>query len=289
MCNANSPGNKGVYRATKIVERVTIVHVAAQPALDTRENVMLKGISHNCTSNAMTAVSRRKVGFTLIELLVVIAIIAILAAILFPVFARARENARRSSCQSNLKQLGLGIVQYVQDYDERYPGAASGDSANSKGWASQIYPYVKSTGIYICPDDSTTGRKVSYAMNYAIYRGIAPTYSNNDNGLHVAEIVAPALTNLAYEASNASLFGHGIDTLDPSATPVTASNAAGYVNGNPGDISNRHDSSTTTTFGAEFLFADGHVKYLLYPRVSLFGTFVSPSAIGTYATTFAYQ
>lgn len=66
-----------------------------------------------------------KKGFTLIELLVVIAIIAILAAILFPVFARARENARRASCQSNLKQIGLGILQYAQDYDERYPGGGA--------------------------------------------------------------------------------------------------------------------------------------------------------------------
>src|SRR4028118_675254 len=62
-------------------------------------------------------------GFTLIELLVVIAIIAILAAILFPVFSRARENARRASCMSNLKQIGLGVMQYVQDYDERYPSS----------------------------------------------------------------------------------------------------------------------------------------------------------------------
>ncbi len=63
----------------------------------------------------------KRFAFTLIELLVVIAIIAILAAILFPVFARARENARRSSCQSNLKQIGLGVMQYIQDYDEKYP------------------------------------------------------------------------------------------------------------------------------------------------------------------------
>src|SRR6218665_2214986 len=84
-------------------------------------------------------------GFTLIELLVVIAIIAILAAILFPVFARARENARRSACQSNLKQIGLGIMQYTQDYDERYPiryynnYAAGGQE---EGWAYLMQPYV---------------------------------------------------------------------------------------------------------------------------------------------------
>src|SRR5687767_1588685 len=74
----------------------------------------------NCILDSRNARSR-KVGFTLIELLVVIAIIAILAAILFPVFARARENARRASCQSNLKQLGLSFAQYTQDFDERYP------------------------------------------------------------------------------------------------------------------------------------------------------------------------
>src|SRR3954462_9321456 len=78
----------------------------------------------------------RKQGFTLIELLVVIAIIAILASILFPVFARARENARRSSCQSNLKQLGLAFAQYTQDYDERLPGATDGPTGNAQlgGW-----------------------------------------------------------------------------------------------------------------------------------------------------------
>jgi prepilin-type N-terminal cleavage/methylation domain-containing protein len=109
-------------------------------------------------------------GFTLIELLVVIAIIAILAAILFPVFGRARENARRSSCQSNLKQLGLGILQYSQDYDERLPQAEIGGGPASGGWVEfenfsfsssdptdffpargSIYPYVKSEQIFVCP------------------------------------------------------------------------------------------------------------------------------------------
>src|SRR5213075_380179 len=96
-------------------------------------------------------------GFTLIELLVVIAIIAILAAILFPVFARARENARRSSCQSNLKQIGLGALQYTQDYDELMVrtsyGASNGDgprdAAGAKWqWMDAIYPYVKSSQIF---------------------------------------------------------------------------------------------------------------------------------------------
>src|SRR4051812_18788683 len=81
-------------------------------------------------------------GFTLIELLVVIAIIAILAAILFPVFARARENARRAACQSNLKQIMLGIAQYNQDYDERYPLGSIVVGASFVVWPQLIQPYL---------------------------------------------------------------------------------------------------------------------------------------------------
>src|SRR5687768_8386582 len=90
-------------------------------------------------------------GFTLIELLVVIAIIAILAAILFPVFARARENGRRASCQSNMKQLGLGFAQYTQDYDERYPCGLEPVRGIGGGWGGQIFPYIKSVQVYKCP------------------------------------------------------------------------------------------------------------------------------------------
>jgi len=100
----------------------------------------------------------RSKGFTLIELLVVIAIIAILAAILFPVFAQAREKARAITCESNLKQIGLAILQYTQDYDESFPFGQSFNTPwpnNTYRWSATavLQPYIKSYGTYLCPDD----------------------------------------------------------------------------------------------------------------------------------------
>ncbi|HEX8551240.1 MAG TPA: DUF1559 domain-containing protein [Abditibacteriaceae bacterium] len=98
--------------------------------------------------------SRRfRAGFTLIELLVVISIIAILASILFPVFARARENARRSSCQSNLKQIGLAVMQYAQDYDER---TLVQDEDAAYLWFKPLQPYIKSEQVFRCPSVAET-------------------------------------------------------------------------------------------------------------------------------------
>jgi len=104
---------------------------------------------------------REKSGFTLIELLVVIAIIAILAAILFPVFSRAREQARKTACLSNLKQIGTALQMYCQDWDETYPfvgcfGCGSGEDMNNPFCSVQakIYPYVKNVDVYDCPSAS---------------------------------------------------------------------------------------------------------------------------------------
>src|SRR6195952_2385277 len=103
----------------------------------------------------MQRLTRRhlRTGFTLIELLVVIAIIAILAAILFPVFAKAREKARQISCLSNEKQLGLGIMQYIQDYDEQLPAVWDANRQPETNWAIESYPYVKSLGVFKCPSN----------------------------------------------------------------------------------------------------------------------------------------
>jgi prepilin-type N-terminal cleavage/methylation domain-containing protein/prepilin-type processing-associated H-X9-DG protein len=164
-------------------------------------------------------------GFTLIELLVVIAIISILAAILFPVFARARENARKTSCLSNMKQMGLGLEQYKQDYDQVYPMAYfyKNGSTSANGyyhWSGTIQPYVKSHQLFVCPSHSGGGHeptnptmdtqapRLSYIANELVmprmkFAGIPDMNVVNDSSIDapgevimVAEI-ADHLNNLA--------------------------------------------------------------------------------------------
>jgi len=117
-------------------------------------------------------------GFTLIELLVVIAIIAILAAILFPVFAKAREAARKTQCVSNLRQMGTALLMYAQDYDETYPNRRFASAASPKGddvysWRTVIQPYVKNRQLFTCPSNPSNQTastdpsfKISYAGNF---------------------------------------------------------------------------------------------------------------------------
>jgi len=195
-----------------------------------------------------TFTKSRKSGFTLIELLVVIAIIAILAAILFPVFSTAREKARQTSCASNMKQLGLATIQYTQDYDECYmqgnvPYAAYVSSgynqqdAPGHGWAGQIYPYVKATGAFVCPSDTTQivpGNTVIddwdetagafggvnagvcggqlYVISYAINQNIADGVATTNGPFPLSSFDAPTATILYFEITGgaADITNHGV-------------------------------------------------------------------------------
>jgi prepilin-type N-terminal cleavage/methylation domain-containing protein/prepilin-type processing-associated H-X9-DG protein len=200
------------------------------------------------SSARISRTPRSRQAFTLIELLVVIAIIAILAAILFPVFAKAREKARQASCASNLKQLGLAMMQYNQDYDEKYPSVTDQQSTTvSAGaiqyWPYAVYPYVKSAGIYRCPDDASTN-----ACSY-----VANSYTGQQA---VAAIDSPATVLMAADGN-----------IGTSATKMASSAATG--NGLNEDyslwcqtyrISNTGQSTPRHTQRANFLFCDGHVK-----------------------------
>ncbi|MFQ3609967.1 MAG: DUF1559 domain-containing protein [Fimbriimonadales bacterium] len=140
-------------------------------------------------------------GFTLIELLVVIAIIAILAAILFPVFAQAREKARQTQCLSNMRQMGIAVQMYVQDYDERFPLDSHTGTNAPWVWLNTLQPYVKTTLLYRCPSDPSVNwerplpgyrnvRRTSYGTNY----WMLPRYDDCTGYNSLASIQSPANT-----------------------------------------------------------------------------------------------
>lgn len=216
-------------------------------------------------------------GFTLIELLIVISIITILTAILFPAFSRARENARRASCASNLKQIGLGILQYSQDHDEFFPfqpGSSAGDYSTPigfqryyMGWNGKVYPYIKSWKIFRCPSvkdfPAAAGQPIgnsdnSYAGNGVIIRSRFSDFSPR-RVVHHADIENPAniiLVHEFYYAMHMSML-----------RPYDGNEAVGYIAGRfyewlPEEEPVYGGTMDRVHFdGANILFADGHLKF----------------------------
>lgn len=217
----------------------------------------------------------RHQGFTLIELLVVIATIGILAAILFPVFARARENARRTSCLSNLKQIGLGMMQYTQDYDEYYPLAWLGAPANysplpigmrktnyflnaytvftdrtTVTWMDIIYPYTKSIAVYECPSKNTTSIRIpSYGYNSAISNWQATKFfgGTGRNPISVSSVTRSAEVIMLSDCNTQWSVDFG------------PSNYKAWPDSSVADERTRVKLHFE---GDNFVFADGHAKWM---------------------------
>jgi len=233
--------------------------------------------------------------FTLIELLVVIAIIAILAAILFPVFAQARDKARAASCLSNQKQLATGFIMYTQDYDELFPlSTAYVDGAwlhnftmvvpptwssqqthpAVRGshfiWANSLQPYVKNYDVLGCPSSSTRNLpQARFTYSAPLAKPVKVSYSYNGllNSYPAAGINTPSQLPLLWEreGKNSPLGGTigqpSMDCRNPNAECVYNTSCTLDVNGGKGYLYGPVASQWVHQKGQNMTFADGHVKY----------------------------
>jgi len=214
------------------------------------------------SKHEFTGHGRVRDGFTLIELLIVIAIIAILSAILFPVFARARENARRASCQSNLKQIALSLVMYAQDYDERLfviapdqPGNTG--NTNKWDWSDPYDAYIKSDQIKKCPSALKNSRPIDYSSSFGVFRSFSISVGTTGTSLAYQQICDNTRTMFTLDGEGPAT------TTVPSATFNRSSLDGNKPCGNvtctlPIDfyrVSLRHLE------GFNGAFLDGHVKW----------------------------
>ena len=257
-----------------------LVHPRASP---TPKFPMKNSVSNAPTRGAFPFRSTQK-AFTLVELLVVIAIIAILAAILFPVFARARENARRSSCLSNLKQIGLGFLQYNQDYDENCPMISFPSPAVS--WTTSTQPYLKSVQIFRCPSDSAMRwdapnlppNAPPYTTSYVFNVWFAPDKTDPVTGApngysNLARVQEPARSIILSEKGD----------LSSTSMVATADHFHPMYWGTPSEESSMMmtgavwNASTNAPIelaferhfeGLDNLYADGHAKWNRFDRVT---------------------
>lgn len=219
-------------------------------------------------------------GFTLIELLVVIAIISILASILFPVFARAREQARKSSCASNMRQLGLAVMSYAQDFDEDLPPFSNGlgykgslgyGGADGQRWADLILPYIKNTQVFDCPSGdhrlaTFSGGQWLDIRTYS-YGYVSPSSGAADYGVasrNLAEITDVSQTIMLAEdgrqddGGDAESIGRIIPSAgDDLAMIASRVNGMRHTGASPGDHA---------AFAFNAVYVDGHVKWVRLPE-----------------------
>jgi len=227
---------------------------------------------HSLKPQSSRTAPARRGGFTLIELLVVIAIIAILAAILFPVFQKVRENARRTACLSNLKQIGLAVVQYNQDADEKEPNGDSGYGTEA-GWAVQVYPYIKSIAVFQCPDDSGVDPKASsYGINANF--GVNPYPAGPSPELQaksrsLSEFNGPANTVMLFEVTNSKYYdisnatgaivnGFDADNEFQGGSPSGLGFGSNY---DPGGSNAMATADTATPGDGKLKYATGYLRY----------------------------
>jgi prepilin-type processing-associated H-X9-DG protein/prepilin-type N-terminal cleavage/methylation domain-containing protein len=212
----------------------------------------------------------RRMGFTLVELLTAIGIISLLAALLFPSFNRAREMARRTTCQSNLKQIGLGLMQYVQDYNNAMPDAEDGDDATAleATWMDKVQPYVKNEQIFTCPTDSDLEYKQSTPGMYGGY-GINQAYYASDDyekrsptSEFSTEISVPRSIKMQSIRMPSTTVWVG-DSTDyvigwPDTTPAITTGSRAYRT--LGDPDQDYMAAERHARRVNILWCDGHVK-----------------------------